>query len=1059
MALQRPKLWWQLSFNADPNDTAAVKVWTDYTTLVRKVGRNARGRQYELAQSVAADPPITWRDSDEILNPANTGSVQYPDVQPYRAVLGQGMWPNPETSLGSAVNLINSLRWKPNLESACDPSFESYANGDAMPDWLTAIGSTVPTVSTTNPQQGTKCLAYAVAATTTRQGVSWRADCVPGEQYTSSVYVRQASASTQRLSVTGQTLGYERFRTPSASTWGTAPLGGAWSNSGGANGDYTVAGEQGLISVSATNSGRFTTLDAGNIDVEVTALLADVTTSVGASSEQGLIGRYTDSGNNYTGYIEVDTSGYVIAHIAKRVASVLTVLTSVATSVRAGAGGIMATFQAYGPLLKLKVWAEHMPEPAAWTTETSDTALTSGTRAGAYARRVTSQTSPTVFYFERLYITGYVSSSTTTTTGAYVRLSVTWTATQPKHQMQITTIGTAIADTVRIDAIQHEIGASANTFSTAGPVIFPILNNYAERFPREWDAAGFVGLTATPAVDGFAALNSIDISSDYVSAVMESQPDYYWSLSGGIGSGSALETSGNNGPTLFPINSKFGVAPEGLPTFGTAITIPGDSGATGLNFPTNSPADSAHAPGQIYGAGWVNNTPGILWPRFPSGSYPTTWGASLAAWCKIPVGSTRNSLLVYPYTRGATSAFVSSPLVIQITGSGDAGAQTFGAGELAEGGPDLQDGESHFVLGTIDQVSGGNTTLKIYVDGTLQATTTVTTASLGGLYTRLADVIAIGGYANSDNFWSPAEGVIAHASAWSRSLTQTEVTALWTAGGLGNAGETSGERITRHLGTGRYAGETRISAGTTTMSPPTWAGSIDLLTDAIQTTQAEAGTFWMAPDGAAVMEGREDRWLRLTSVATFGEDVASGEIPYLGTILFDNDPTFVYANVRITRNNGAVAQGGTAAEIATARRKYFGRSFAIGADFETDTQAQYYADYTFATHKAPLLRVSAITVNPSAYPTIWNAVMCLEVGQRVTVKRRAKAANSGAGITMSADYFIESVIHGEINMDHQEWTVSFLLSPIGTVPGPSFQPWILENATYGVLDSTTILGW
>ena len=454
MALSRPKLWWQFSFNADPNDSAAVRLWTDYTSLVRKAGRNARGRNYELAQSIAADPPVTWRDPSELLNPVNTSSPHYPNIQPYRALLGQGMYPNPETSLGSAVNLINSLRWKPNLESAADPSFEAYANGEAMPNWLTAVGATVPTVSTTNPQQGTKCLAYAVAATAARQGVSWRADCVPGQQYTSSVYVRQANASTQRLSVTGQTLGYETFATPSASTWGTAPLGGAWTNSGGVNGDFTVAGNQGLISVTATDSNRFVTLDSGNIDHEIVGLLADVAVPVGDGSQQGFVARYTDANNYYMGVVGVTTSGYITAVIRKRVAGVLTGLTSVTTALRAnGVNNVMVQFQAFGPDLKLKVWNESFPEPATWTTEITDTALTTGTRVGCFARRDTSETTPTVFAFERVYITGYVSSSTTTTTGSYVRLSVTFTATQPKHQMQITTIGTAIADTVRHEAL------------------------------------------------------------------------------------------------------------------------------------------------------------------------------------------------------------------------------------------------------------------------------------------------------------------------------------------------------------------------------------------------------------------------------------------------------------------------------------------------------------------------------------------------------------------------------------------------------------------------------
>jgi hypothetical protein len=304
------------------------------------------------------------------------------------------------------------------------------------------------------------------------------------------------------------------------------------------------------------------------------------------------------------------------------------------------------------------------------------------------------------------------------------------------------------------------------------------------------------------------------------------------------------------------------------------------------------------------------------------------------------------------------------------------------------------------------------------------------------------------------------EGVAAHFALWDRLLTTDEIDLLWAAGGLGFTGETSGERTERHLGSGNYAGATRISTTcTTTMEPATWTGSIDLLTDSQNNALAEMGTLWMAPDGALVLESRQDRWLRLTSLATFGEDFAGGEIPYLDGVVFDNDPTFVYANVQITRNGGSVARGGTSAQIVEAARKFFGRSYAIGMDLETDTQAQDYADFTFSTHRAPLLRVSVLTIDPSSNPALWPAALKLEIGQRVTVKRRATAGNGGAGVTISAEYFIETVIHHEIDMNNQRWMMSFLLSPIGTVPGPSFQPWILENATYGVLDSTTILGF
>lgn len=1056
MALQRPRLWWQYCFNADPNDPSAVPIWTDYTSMVRRVGTNRRGRLYELAQSVGAEPPIEWRDPSEILNPVNTSSPEYPYVLPYRQILGQAMWPNDDVSLGSAVNLLNANRWHPNNEVAADPSFESYANGAAMPNWLTAYGPVTPTITTTNPQQGTKSLTYAAdgAFGTTRQGVRWTVATVPGNQYTSSVYVRQSAAMAQnlRLSVTDQTLLYDFLDRTSASTWTTSTSGLAYANSGGANGDYTVAPGVGSIEVSATNSERITTVDIGAADATIQALLVDVGTPEGAGTRQGLMVAYTDANNYFMGSASVDTSGYVTASIYFRVAGVLTLSGTRSGVARAGQSLNMILKHEAGDV-SMKLWPEGEVEPEDWTITGGATGMT-GTRAGCFAFRETSNTSPTTFRFSNIYAVGNVNSSTNNTLNAYVRLSVTWTATQPFHVMQMANATTAFTATINMDAMQHEPGASASTFTTDGPVIFPILRNYAERFPREYEAAGFVGKTVTPAVDGFAALNSISISSDYETEVQLSGPVYYWTLSGGADTLQALESSGSGGPSLSQYDTVGG--PGNPPVFSSQITILGDPGATGVRFqPAGAIGDPSSSPDSALAAGRVPGSPGIAFPA----AYRSFWAVSIAAWVNIPdTAEILGARVAQPSTSLITGTTIPIGMLVHHPSPGTVEAEVICqspsgidisvTGEFEPDTPCL-------IVGTVTQQDGGGTYIKIYINGELADDALINTIDLGGLFTSIATVMDVGGYRGS----AVVDGVVSRVALWERALSADDVAALWTAGGLGNAGELTGARLDRHLTSGGYAGARRISAGSTTLQPATFTGQIDLLSDAQQITLVESGTLWVAPDGALVMEGRQDRWLRLTSLVTFGEDVASGEIPYLDGVIFDYDPTFVYANVQITRNSGAAAQGGTRAEIVATARKFFARSYAIGGDFETDTQAQEYADYTFNTHKAPLLRVSAITIDPSAYPTIWNKALNLEIGQRVTVKRRASAGNGGAGLVMSADYFIESVTHHEIIMDNQSWRISLLLSPIGVVPGPSFQPWILENATYGVLDSTTILGW
>jgi hypothetical protein len=72
----------------------------------------------------------------------------------------------------------------------------------------------------------------------------------------------------------------------------------------------------------------------------------------------------------------------------------------------------------------------------------------------------------------------------------------------------------------------------------------------------------------------------------------------------------------------------------------------------------------------------------------------------------------------------------------------------------------------------------------------------------------------------------------------------------------------------------------------------------------------------------------------------------------------------------------------------------------------------------------------------------------------VRVMRRAKAGNAGAGVTYQLDYFIENINHNSIDFEAGTWKTTLQLSPALTV-----RPWILEDATYGLLESTTYLAF
>jgi hypothetical protein len=91
------------------------------------------------------------------------------------------------------------------------------------------------------------------------------------------------------------------------------------------------------------------------------------------------------------------------------------------------------------------------------------------------------------------------------------------------------------------------------------------------------------------------------------------------------------------------------------------------------------------------------------------------------------------------------------------------------------------------------------------------------------------------------------------------------------------------------------------------------------------------------------------------------------------------------------------------------------------------------------------MRISKITINPAQNPNLWQAALSLDIGHRITVKRR-----TAAGTTMTGDYYIEQVSHN-VNAAASTWTTDYQLSPVWNP-----QAWKLGDATLGVLGSTSI---
>lgn len=668
--------------------------------------------------------------------------------------------------------------------------------------------------------------------------------------------------------------------------------------------------------------------------------------------------------------------------------------------------------------------------------------------ASAYCRTSASET-------VQISVAGGATGGSATANATYTRISVTFTATLQTHVIQVLTVGTVTGSNLRIDDIQLEPGASTSTFSSAiGPVIYGVSAGYVERWPSTWDYNGIRGRCDITCVDGLAAFAQIPLDAEYANAVLAKAPDLYWRLNDGDATTAYTDSSGHGGPSLVPIVSKYGAGSSTL-AGGGSLDVAGDPNGTGAEFNFGTAADITAKRGQFlgYGLGAGSSSPSSGQLAVPA-AIGSSWSLTVAVWIVIPPGNaaTQPFMSIVDFEGGVQSVATNcEPLAIVLQGGGTTATVGVGYQSVVNGpGMDtigsavVNDGLPHLLVATISQANGGNTTAQSWVDGVLDSTKTVTTASCGFL-SRQATSVAIGGIGGPANAYytggvaDVATGTIGHVAMWNRVLSNAEIADLAWAG-TGYVGENSGARISRLVAYG-YFGPVNIDTGASTMGVSQVQADSSLL-DAVQfITTSENGDFWIDQNGVAQFRSRTSRYLETAATWALGENAAGGEAPYEQGILFDFDPTQIYNQVVVTRTGGIVA---TAMDAAS-QKSYFPRKFDLEIGVQSDLEAIDASNWQLANHKQPKQRVSGVQLHPSANPALWPVALGIRKNDRVTVNRR-----TSAGVVMSGDYFVERIEHAH---SPGEWMTSLELSPA------PIQPWILGDATWGQLGITTILGY
>lgn len=611
----------------------------------------------------------------------------------------------------------------------------------------------------------------------------------------------------------------------------------------------------------------------------------------------------------------------------------------------------------------------------------------------------------------------------TSTTGSYQRLSLTFTATDATATATWSVTGSAYPAVYYVDDVQLEVAGSASTFTTAGPAFYPLYTGYIERYPIQWDMSGSRGIRPLTCVDALSILSRTEISQSYAATIAADNP-YLVIPYSDQSLPQAVQLPQGGVPFLGYQN----LGTQGSVSFGGDTFLDGSAAVTVTQQNANPPVvtNTAYITylGTINGAltmnpqsftieAWVRLTAGAMY--FGAGAVPATENPNTE-----PFGP---AFFVGWYTSaGRLNWFYNDPTNVQTFGSVVANG-TF------TGFPDQQ---WHYLVVRLPGANG----LNAITDNVVGGTATITPAAVVTLNNFFVDCQTYTG--------DPVCTVsIANLACYSTPLTNAQLLAHYNRGS-GYINEVAGVRVARLLGL-YWGGAITVAAGKRRFAPDfSYNGRFVL--DVLQEIQeTERGLVYANAAGTVVFEDSASRYSNQTALWVLGENPAGAspvEYPYV--VLEEAfDPTYTFSQTNLTRpgNSAFPPLPSPLPTNPPYGQRVLSQQVQVNTDFDLYQASAFY----LTRYANPTVRVETLTLDPATNPALWPVVLSLVMSQRVTVKRR-----TSAGLTTSADYYIEQIGHN-IDATAGTWTVTLQCSPV-------FVPtaWVLGDAVYGVLGTTTV---
>lgn len=543
---------------------------------------------------------------------------------------------------------------------------------------------------------------------------------------------------------------------------------------------------------------------------------------------------------------------------------------------------------------------------------------------------------------------------------------------------------------------------------------------WIERWPQTWvnPAWGTVGALTV------GALSTITGSSQsaLVGEITRREPWAYWPLNDAAGTGSAINISGRTVSPLVVTSTKAGAASGEIADFGAATT---EVDVDPLNF--GAQTGVAGQKSTLFG------DPGTAWAQHFDDTQPDPSNG-----LTIPPGSTdlnnkKGYALVaqdasgFPPITGGVTIWLAA--VLTISDFDVVGNSTPTPTLVILRDTDPADGIGQGSVIKLSMGPSANYPIVTRWDKSTHASTQTICSSTGQLSTTWSDVVLtfnqtgwtcylngqvagsgvcnlvdsfsiIDAFGESDQFFSGnvCPGEFAHLAIFNRQLSAKEIEWMSFAArfGLGNSAEYTSQRQQRFTDTVNFKTGRIVGDYTGQFSTDGQGTDSTTVADAIDQVVNYEDGLWFEDAGSNIQIRPSGRYAEQKIRATLGGDVANGELPYLGNVAADFDPTFLYDAITVsntTQNMFAVVENTSTSQFAavndTSIDKYnyrtYGRNVRV---YPTAAHFVFYLAYwLLSQYSTGKQRFRTITLDPASNPSLWWFCLTVEVGDLVFVRR------------------------------------------------------------------------